>query len=540
VQTEDVDRYLEVAGRWWWLLVLGVLVPAAISYHLASSQPDAFQSRTSLMVGGSIEVTSPNENTMNMANALAQAYAQLVRRRPILEPVIDTLGLAIGPDELAKQITAYVQPQLQLLEIEVIGPSPEWAAAVANALAAELIERSPSANQDTTLREFVEEQIADLRAKIAKVDGDIRDLEDSLATMTSAAEISETRDRIAAMQLVLTSYQGTLASLIQSLAREQNPNTLTVMEYAIEPSQPMSKRLALTTGVAGLVGLALSVGAIAIIEFLDERIYWAGPEQDELMGLPVLGAVARLPRHAIPLVMETLPDSPEAESVRHLSVSALLVGPSNDCCVLMLTSASPQEGKSTVAANMAIAMAELGLRTLVVDADLRKRELHQTFGMARGPGLAELLGDEGLDPTALAVPTHIPNLSILRAGGGLKDPSPLLASLRFRRVIESYGGRFDAIIIDSPAMLAVPDTAMMAAVAHVVVLLVDATLTRRRSAQSAKKRLQRQINDSSICIALNRVNLSQRGYYHYYHYYSGRNGRGAQATEMRLVKKPPR
>lgn len=538
MHSEDLDRYLELVGRWWWLLVLGVLVPGAISYYLASTREDVFQSRVSLMVGGSIEASSPNQNTMNTANLLAQAYAQLVKRRPILEPVIDKLGLTIGADQLAEQITAYVQPQLQLLEIEVIGPDPEWVAAVANGLATELVERSPAASQDAGLRDLVQEQIIDLQAKIEKVGGDIRELEDAMATMTSAAEISEARDRVTAMEMVLTSYQGTLASLIQSLAREQGPNTLTVMEYAIEPTQPLSKRLTLTTALAGLVGLALAVGAVALIEFLDERIYWAGPEQDELMGLPVLGAVARIPRNGIPLVMEALPDSPEAETIRHLSVSALLGGAPEECRVLMLTSACPQEGKSTVAANMAIAVAELGLRTLVIDADLYKRELHETFSMARGPGLAELLGDHDLDPAALAAPTHIPGLSLLRAGGSLRDAPRFLASDRFRDIVRLFGTSFDVIIIDTPALLAVPDATAMAGVAHLVVLVLDAGLTRRRSAQSARRKLQRRLDDRGLCVALNRVNVSHRRYYGYYHYHSARrNGRGWQATETRLVQR---
>ena len=161
-----INSYLNAAKKWWWLLILGVIVPAVLSYRLASQQPQLYQAQATLMVGGSIWTANPNPNAVAISTMLAQSYAQLVKRQPVTRAVIDKLGLETTPEALAQQITARVQPQSQLLEIQVTDLNPQWAAVIANALANELIVQSPGARQDTEERGFNEKQLIDLRARI--------------------------------------------------------------------------------------------------------------------------------------------------------------------------------------------------------------------------------------------------------------------------------------------------------------------------------------------------------------------------------------
>ena len=135
----ELRQYFNVIKRWWWLLIVGMIIPMAISYHFISKQPPLYQAKVTLMVGTTLQQASPDPNLMRTSASLAQAYTVLVKRRPITQAVIKKLNLERSPDALAEQITAWISPEAQLLEIMVTDTNPQAAALIANALADELI-----------------------------------------------------------------------------------------------------------------------------------------------------------------------------------------------------------------------------------------------------------------------------------------------------------------------------------------------------------------------------------------------------------------
>jgi capsular polysaccharide biosynthesis protein len=127
----ELRRYFNMIKRWWWLLVVGTIIPMGISYYFVSRQPVLYQAKVTLMVGTTPQQPRPDPSL----------YPPLVKRRPITEAVIQRLNLERSPEELAEQITAWIIPQTTLLEIMVTDTNPQAAALIANALADELIKQ---------------------------------------------------------------------------------------------------------------------------------------------------------------------------------------------------------------------------------------------------------------------------------------------------------------------------------------------------------------------------------------------------------------
>jgi capsular exopolysaccharide synthesis family protein len=155
--------------------------------------------------------------------------------------------------------------------------------------------------------------------------------------------------------------------------------------------------------------------------------------------------------------------------------------------VVLVTSAGPGEGKSTAAVNLAVSMARSGARTLLVDANLRSPRVHQTFGMERAPGLAELLAQGG-DPDSSVVETSIPGLSVLPSGS-VADPGDLLFGRRLPAMLGRLRRRFERIVLDSPSIQAAADAVALGKLADATLLVVGAYQTPRGQAQAAKEYL---------------------------------------------------
>jgi len=134
-------QYFNVIKRWWWLLIVGIIIPMGISYHFLSQQPALYQAKVTLMVGSALQQPGYDPTQAQASVGLAQAYTELVKRRPITQAVIQRLNLERSPEALAWQITAWINPEAQLLEIMVTDTNPQAAALIANALADELIKQ---------------------------------------------------------------------------------------------------------------------------------------------------------------------------------------------------------------------------------------------------------------------------------------------------------------------------------------------------------------------------------------------------------------
>jgi non-specific protein-tyrosine kinase len=508
----ELQKYFNVIKRWWWLLVVGMIIPMSISYHFLSQQPALYQAKATLMVGSAMQQPGYDPTLARASASLAQAYTVLVKRRPITQAVIQRLNLERPPEELAGQITAWINPEAQLLEIMVTDANPQAAALIANALADELIRQSPVVKEESQRQqEFVRKQLTDLEVKITNVEEEIRELEDSLANLTSAAEIEETQRRLESLRGVVADHRSTYAHLYESLINS-SANVLTVVEPAIEPTWPVSNKSKLILLVAGAAGLALSLAAAFIIEFLDDTLRWESYKGRALLDLPVVGLMPKLPQEHGRISTDIPLDSSKAEALRLLrtnifltlvrrSISTLLdTSPgrretrtttivANPVSTLLVTSPGRREGRTSIVASLGMVIASGGQRVVMVDADLRTPDLHEVFGLPNDYGLCELLlGHEPSIAKALQ-DTNIPNLKLLAAGRPPLDLALALTSPRLIELIETLREQADIIIFDSPPVLLAPDTAILSGLVEGTLLAVRDGYTTLENASRVKEQL---------------------------------------------------
>jgi polysaccharide biosynthesis transport protein len=228
-------------------------------------------------------------------------------------------------------------------------------------------------------------------------------------------------------------------------------------------------------------------------------------------------------KEAVELVTQVRPQSQMAESYRALRTSLLLSNLGSPPKVIMVTSALPQEGKTTTSINCGVVLAQKGVRVLLIDADLRRPSIHKTLGMGPRSGLSNVLtGSSTLEQT-ITRSSILPNLYILPAGTPPPNPAELLASSNMRDVLAQLREQYDHIVVDTPPSLSVTDAVVLSPRADAVMLVI-------RSAQTTKQALRRardilaQVNAKVVGVLLNAVDLSSPDYYYYYEYQSKYSG----------------
>lgn len=502
-------RYWGIARRWSWLLVLSVLIPTLVAGALVSRQPNFYRAKATLMVGTSLQTPDPDPWQLTIANNLANAYARLAREGPVTQAVIDRLGLDRSPTQLASQITTRVYPEAQLLEIQVVDQDPRLAAAVANAIAEELVRRSPvSQEEERQRREFIRAQLDDLEARIERLDEEITDLQRTLPELTSAAELEEARRRLEQLETLRTNYQSTYASLLDSL-RIEAPNALSIFEPAAEPAAPLPRQTGMTVGVAAVAGLALAVAGVLVVERLDDTVRWEAVEEGAFLDRPVLGALPRV-KVGRERLLSTLPFRPaDMEALRHLRTALVMELEERWPAVVLVAGADAGVGRTFVAASLGKALAEAGLRTLLVDGDLRSPTLHEWFDLPNLEGLAELLRGERKLSTAWDLiernSTDVDRLHLLPAGRPVSDPTVLFVGDRWGALLEELKKGADVILIDSAAGLTSPETLLIARRCDSVLMACGHRRTRVASLLQMLRSLEEHVPGVPTWLMFNRV-----------------------------------
>src|SRR5579862_4128414 len=341
-------------------------------------------------------------------------------------------------------------------------------------------------------------------------------------------------------------YEGILERLKEaSVSAGLKSNNFRIVDSARPPTYPIEPNIPRNLGFALMLGLASGVGLAFLLEGLDNTIRTTEQAQN-ISGLPSLGMIPlgsksardgpnskRLviasSKEAVELVTQVRPQSQMAESYRALRTSLLLSNLGAPPKVIMVTSALPQEGKTTTSINCAVVLAQKkDSRVLLIDADLRRPSIHKKLGMDPGNGLSKVLTDSetSLDDVITST-TVLPNLFVLPAGKTPPNPAELLASSNMRDLLADLREKYDHIVIDTPPSLSVTDAVVLSPRADAVVLVI-------RSGQTTKQALRRsrdilmQVNAKVVGVLLNAVDLSSPDYYYYYeyqgkyaHYYRG-------------------
>jgi capsular exopolysaccharide synthesis family protein len=498
----DLRRQIAIARLWLPFVVVCVLLGAGAAYLVSSRLSKVYEAQATLVVGQSLSAVSPDYNQLLVSQQLSTTYARVATTRPILENVIKQLSLSDTTDSLGSRVRADASTDSTLMTITARDTDPSVAAAIANAVADQLIAVSPAIQGRQT--DFQQSIDADLQATQAQISAS-QAKADELTAMSSRTVAQEAE--LQTLQSQLVTLRSTLATLL-SFSTDNAATLVSVVEPAVPPTSPVSPNVPLYVLMAAFLGGLIATTIAFTAEYLDDRV--KNPEGvHEVTGLPTLGTIAlikreRRQRQASPLVTLLTPRSDAAEAYRTLRTNIEFASVDASLRTLLVTSSSQGEGKTATATNLAVVFAMTGRRVLLVDADLRLPGIHIVFDLPNKHGLTTLLRSEEVETRDLVHDTEQENLQVMTTGPLPPNPADLLGSLRMHAVLERLKSEHDLIIFDSPGLQSVTDSAVLGSFLDGTILVIDSETSHRRIVRQAREALDR-VGANVLGAVLNRL-----------------------------------
>lgn len=489
----ELKDFIRPLRKWWWLILIATLLSGITSYWVEDNRPEVFSSRTTLIVGSTISLPNPTDADFRLSRQLAALYGDVITRDPARQAVMDELNLQSLPN-----YAVTIPGDGQLIEITVQDTVPLRAQVVANALASQLVQRSPSnANpQDSQQTQFIQAQMASLEESIKQTEHDVTVKQDELAGLEDAAQISVAQSDLTALQSKLSSLRSIYTSFLGT-TNSDAINTISIVEPAEIPTRPdaSQQQLLITVLLAALLGLTVGSGAAYVLEYLDNTLRLE-EDVDRVLKLPVIGRILRLPtsrwrRHQANNAQLLIDDSRSVhlEAFRTLKTNLDFTEVDQPLQTILIASPGSEDGKSTVAANLAIVVARAGRKVLLLDADLRRPRVHSFFQLDNVVGLSNVvLGEVGVSEAMRQV--QEPNLLVITGGTPPPNPTEILSSRRMDSLLKAFVREVDVVIIDSPPSL-LADASVLASKVDGVVMIVRLGHTLERPARAMMEQLRR-------------------------------------------------
>jgi capsular exopolysaccharide synthesis family protein len=303
-----------------------------------------------------------------------------------------------------------------------------------------------------------------------------------------------------------------------------NSNNMRVVDPATKPLRPVKPRMALTI-LAGLVGaVAVSLSLAFFVSYLDDSIKSQEDIENHLR-LPFLGYIPNIKTNSVverDLQAHLHPQSNAAEGFRTIRATVALTHKPEKFRVITVTSTIPSEGKSLVASNLAIVHAQTGLRTLLVDADLRRPSVHKAYQLHSPVGLSAFLMRETDDIGEITHVSEVPNLDVICCGAIPANPSELIGSSRMAEFLQRVKGQYDRVVLDCPPVSAVSDPLIISAMADGVIYVTKFNKIRREHGRKSVQRIQN-AGIHILGVVINDIDFEGKdSYYYSYYYYQNR------------------
>ncbi|MCK4330083.1 polysaccharide biosynthesis tyrosine autokinase [candidate division WOR-3 bacterium] len=297
-----------------------------------------------------------------------------------------------------------------------------------------------------------------------------------------------------------------------------------IIDRARPPGSPVSPKKRLNLILSIIIGLLVGVGGAFVLEYTDNSIK-TPKDIERYAGLPIIGSIPMLKRkdNNKPILITDLSSrSTLREALRGIRTNLKFINPDKPIKTLLVTSPIPQEGKTSAAVNLAITLSQLGLKTLIIDADMRKSAVYKFLDI-EGKTLTEYLVSGG-DIESIIHSTDIDNVSAIISKSPPPNPSELLGSEKIKDLLSDLKEKFDFILIDSPPVLTCTDAAVVASFVDAVLIVVKSHKTPRNALVQTKdimERVRAKIAGAVLnMVPTGRSSFGYYRYYHYYHYYS--------------------
>lgn len=546
----DLLYYIRLARKWAWLLILVTFVAASFAYVTTISAPPLYNATSTISIGNYLDVQNPTDRDIATGIALAETYAQILRTANLQRAVIEELGLDMDQVELNEAFSTEIIQNTSLLKISVTYMDPIQATDIANELVRQLILQSPTnlteeqRLQITSLNERITAQSTDLqnlREQLVTVEDELRNSPNLSQDARTALQTERTTlvDQINEANANIATYTSTLATI------QQRTNSIEIVQEALVPTEPLGRGLVGRVIIAVIIVLVITFGILLAVDFLRDT-FENTEDVTQTLNLPVLGVISRFNKsngsYRDRLITELPQLSQVPEEYRMLRTNLLYA--LQDKSVIVISSSLPEEGKTVSAANLALTIAQAGLRVVLVDADLRRPRLHEPFNLSNDFGLTNLLSnqsraanganaEQGRDKVRVpnledwrqaAQPTPHENLSVISSGFIPLNPTEILGSIMMRRWTDAIlNSGADLVIFDTSPILVASDAAVLASrLGAAVMMVIQANKTRKGSVIEAIQRFDAVDVDVSG-ILLNRADPRMQTYYGYSYTYYYRN-----------------
>lgn len=363
---------------------------------------------------------------------------------------------------------------------------------------------------DPNQQKTIGEQLDQIRIEISQAQNDYDSLKAKIPPTQTSAEIEKINNAKQNLDFKQNTYE-TLTNEYNT-ARLQDAlqaNLLSVVEPAVFPEKPVKPNVFLNITLGILVGLIGGLGLVFIFENLDTTLY----STDQIESLTKSPILARIPKAKKPQLNICLNGySPFANAFQNLRAKIQLVNSQKLPKAIMIMSAEPMQGKSTVVSNLAFSLAQAGKKVVVVDADLRLPTLHKLFNVSNELGI-ENIHNNNTNPGLLLQESPYGGVMVLPSGSHNVDPLQLLASPEMDKLIKNLSKDFDIILFDTPAFLVGTDVAVLARKVDNIILVVRRAHANRSALQAVLKFLG-DYPDQFIGVVINQAEVTKNYYYH--------------------------
>lgn len=516
----ELRDYLNVTWVRRGVVLTATLTVALVAFVVSLLQPAVYESQSKVLISEKDSSAALLGQVMpdlsSQPERALQTQVQLVEVRPVAEEAIKKLGLEETPDDLLDRVTVVAVGQTNVIAITAQASSPTEASEIANTVADVYVaasrERKRAAIKEAA--DEVEQRLEEARLQILELGRRI--------------EASGKSDELAAELQILTQTYATLAEKLETLRVNERleAGSGVVVQPAVVVGKPVEPKPLRNSALGLLVGLVLGLAMAFLYEYLDNTIK-SSEEAEKVYGATVLGIVpmekSEKGQQKRRLSIREAPGSATAESYRVVRNSLDFINFEHNLKALLVTSAAPAEGKSTVAANLAVALAQAGKKVVLVSTDFRRPTTTQFFSVTNSIGLSDvLLGTHSLKAALQHADDE--QLLVLTAGKMPPNPSELLASSKMKEVIESLKEWADWVLVDSAPVLAVADPVSVARWVDGVLMVSKAGESTREAASKAVSLLDK-VGAKAIGVVVWGLDESKNrpgyGYGYGYGYYAG-------------------
>lgn len=542
----ELLQYWKVIQKNLWLILLILVVGMAAMYIYTTNQPAEYESSALLLLNASRSNAMLPPGQDGVPETLADSYTQILRSQSFGEDVVKQLPFSVPADRVRRVISTKLVPNTLFFQINARMSTPErsqqMVSTVVNVFlstnaAQEQIDQSRNSDViKNDMRQRLENELKQTEDKITSYENEIKALQATPPSTDRDNKVLELRGQLISLQKNKTDTMADIANIGSTSVS----SAALVIDDPL-PGKRIEGRLLANMGLAFAVSLLLGVGLAFLRDYIDYTVHT--PEQlEEVIGLSSMGAIGMVggagaaagsrwrslgrqasstgqaaARYSIVALED--PKSPEAESFRVLRTNIQFSSLDKPIRNLVITSAAPGEGKSFVAANLAVVMAQAGKRVILVDADLRRPTQHKVFGLPNRIGFTDLVLSRSAEIAAATQSVLAQdNLAVITSGPIPPNPSELLNSRQAAYVIEQLAHQADFVIYDAAPAGAVTDSVILSTHMDAVILVIAAGSTRRDMITRLKQTFQN-VGVGILLPVLNRVKVGDMQGYYYYRYY---------------------